>query len=88
LACQPLRKKPCVTATDGSVPVTMAPPGPVPTPVLTVVGVVLPPPPPFAGSFLHDCINAMDAAVSNIVFLMFFIIVFFNFQAFYVPVFV
>lgn len=73
--CHVFRKKPCVVANAGSVPVTIAPPGPVPTPVLTVVGVVVVPPPPPelpAGSFLHDWIATTRAAIINTVFLMFF----------------
>src|SRR6185312_1585368 len=66
------RKKPCVLATEGSVPATILPPGPVPTPVPG--GGVGPGPPPelFAGSFLHDSIIINAATMANAVLLMFF----------------
>src|SRR5258708_10830997 len=66
------RKKPCVLTTEGSVPATMLPPGPVPTPVPG--GGVGPGPPPelLAGSFLHDSIITNEAKIANAVLLMFF----------------
>src|SRR6185503_16015611 len=70
-ACQLSRKKPWVTATDGSVPITIDPPGPVPTPVLIGVLVLPPPPPLFAGSFLQACISMNNTAVSNVALVMF-----------------
>ena len=75
LPCQPPRKKPCVTEAEGSVPVTILPPGPVPTPVLTVVGVLPPPPPPglFDESFVHDGIEAMHVMSIAAVMVRFFI---------------
>jgi hypothetical protein len=75
LACQLFRKKPCVLAMDGSVPVTIDPPGPVPTPVLTgLLLLLLFPPELFAGSFLHDCISVSAAAIIKVVFAVFFIL--------------
>src|SRR5471030_654042 len=77
-AAQLVRKNPCVLATAGSVPVTILPPGPVPTPVVVVLVVVPWSPPCCAfGVFLHPAKPIIEANIIAAIpfkFFMFFIL--------------